>query len=183
MIGWWTDAIWLSKRPRDQNGAVVGTGDGGSARCDGKGVGAEGGSIVAEAERQIERCWLVVVRVSVAGIAVRSSVCPCSRCRGESWSNALGDAQVNLEATWRRRWCGGVPIRELSCQRVLCPQSSPRTFVIRPGGGGRDLEDSRLEIREGQPPRELPSEAGVMMSGLRRCIGVGTHPPERPDHT
>lgn len=141
MIGWWTDALWLSKRPRDQNGAVVGTGDGGSARCDGKGVGAEGGPIVAEAERQIERCWLVVVRVSVAGIAVRSSVCPCSRCRGESWSNALGDAQVNLEATWRRWWwCGGVPIRELSCQRGLVSSELSPHFCDtsrrrqRPGG-------------------------------------------------
>lgn len=43
------------------------------------------------------------------------------------------------------------------------------------------LEDGRLEFRQGQPPRELPSEAGVMMSGLRRGIGVGPHPPERPD--
>lgn len=48
--------------------AVVGTGQGGSARAMGIGVGgADEGPTVAEAERQIERCWLVVVRVSVAG--------------------------------------------------------------------------------------------------------------------
>lgn len=68
----------------------------------------------------------MVVSVSVAGklCVHQCAVCsvPGSRCRGESWSIALGDAQADLEE-------GGVavPIRELSCQRVLVrPQSSPR---------------------------------------------------------